>query len=151
MEILNNLINDSTSSWIDALPTYQKNKINELLEKGYSTTEVAELWLSASPKNIAPFGTEKGNNIFLEKIKEEFEGLLCGDSKYDSYRSKLSNEVTLSKGYVIGFISSAIAPFVGTSGTFIAPIVALLLVGMRKVTLNAWCKCCKEKKITNSI
>lgn len=148
MENLNSLIKDNTNSWVDALPAYQKNRINQLLEKGYSTTEVAEIWLSASPKNIAPFGTEKGHNIFLEKIKDEFEGLLCGDSKYDDYRSKLLGEVSLSKGYVIGLISSAISPAVGASGTFIAPIVALLLVGMGKLTVNAWCECCKEKKST---
>lgn len=150
MKNLNNLINDNESSWIGALPIYQKNRINTLLEKGYSYTEVSEIWLSATPQNIAPFGTEKGNNIFLEKIKDEFECLLCGDSKYDSYRTELLNKISLSKEYVIGLISSAIAQNIGTSGTFIAPIIALLFMGIGKISVNAWCECCKEKNKNNN-
>lgn len=146
MEILDKIIFDDKETWIDSLPSYQKNRINQILSNGYSIKETASLWLSASPQNIAPFGTTKGEHIFLEKIQDELEGLLCGDEKYDEYRKKLLGELNLSKGYAIGVISSAVAPVVGSSGTFIAPVIALLLVGMGKITINAWCECCKEKR-----
>jgi hypothetical protein len=146
MENFNKLIIEEQETWIDCLPLYQKTRINQILSKGNSVEEAATLWLSACPQNIAPFGTTKGEKVFLEKIQEELEGLLCGDEKYDEYRKKLLGEVSLSKGYVIGVISSAIAPVVGSSGTFIAPVIALLLVGMGKVTINAWCECRKEKR-----
>lgn len=146
MENLNKLIMDDTETWIDSLPGYQKNRINQIISNGSSEIEAASIWLSASPQNIAPFGTTKGENVFLQKVQEELEGLICGDEKYEEYRQKLLGEVSLSKGYVIGVISSAIAPVVGTSGTFIAPVIALLMVGMGKVSINAWCSCRKEKR-----
>lgn len=145
-ESFNSLIEEDGESWIDCLPKYQKSRINEILDNGKTINEVANIWLSASPQNIVPFGTTKKENVFLIKIQEELESLLCGDEKYADYRSKLSNEVSLSKGYVIGVISSAIALVVGSSGKFIAPVIALLLLGMGKVTINAWCECCKENR-----
>ncbi|QNO14371.1 hypothetical protein HYG86_06080 [Alkalicella caledoniensis] len=146
MDSFNGLIFDEQESWVDTLPSYQKNRIKQILSSGKSPKETAILWLTASPQNTAPFGTIKGENIFLEKVEEELEGLICGDEKYDDYRKKLSSEVNLSKGYAIGLISSAIAPVVGSSGAFIAPVIALLLVGMGKIALNAWCESCKEKR-----
>lgn len=146
MKGLNQLISDDTESWINGLPKYQENRINQILSSGKSVNEAADIWLSISPPNIVPFGTTKGQNIFLDKIKQELEGLLCGNSKYDDYRQKLSDETKLTKQYAIGLISAAIAPVVGSSGPFIAPVIALLLMGMGKVSINAWCSCCEEKR-----
>ena len=146
MDSLNTLIFDDQETWIDGLPAYQKNRVNQILSNGNSIEEAATLWLAASPQNIAPFGAIKGENIFLEKIRDELESLLCGDEKYEEYRKQLLGEINLSKGYAIGVISSAIAPVVGSSGTFIAPVIALLLVGMGKIAINVWCECCKEKR-----
>lgn len=146
MRELDKVFTDDEESWIEALPGYQRNRIVELLEAGKSYEEVAELWLSVSPQNIAPFGAIKGDRIFLTKIQDEIEALLCGGERYSAYREKLFSEVSVTKGYVIGLISTAIAPVVGTSGTFIAPIIALILLGMGQLTINAWCETCKARR-----
>lgn len=144
------LISDDSMTWIEALPTYQKNRIYQLISLGKNLEEVSSIWLSASPQNIAPFGANRGEkNIFIEKIKEELEGFLCGDAKYDSYREDIKKEISLSKSYAIGLISTAIAPIVGSSGTFIAPLVAILLMGMGQMTINAWCSACEEQRKQN--
>lgn len=147
MDILDALIQDNSITWIESLPTYQRNRINQLLSQGKSLEEVAAIWLSASPENIAPFGANQGDkHVFIEKIKEELEGFICGDTKYESYRSDIKKELNLTKSYVIGVISTAIAPVVGSTGIFIAPIIAILLMGIFQITINAWCSTCREQR-----
>lgn len=118
----------------------------QLLAGSENPQEVAAAWLSVSPQNTFPFGVEKGERIFLNKLWDEVEAFLCGDPKYESDRQKLEQESNITHTYFVGVVSAAIAPTVGSSGVFLAPVIAIILMSMGKITINAWCKLRQEIK-----
>lgn len=137
------------TAWVESLPKYQKDIVSQLLSTGKSPEEVAAAWLSAAPQDTYPFGADRGRKLFLDMVLNELEAFLCDDPKYNIDRSKF-NDLFIESGsvhaYCVGVISIAIAPVVGTSGTVLAPVIALLLMSMGKITINAWCKMRKELK-----
>lgn len=139
------------TAWIDSLPRYQKDIVSQLLSSGKTPEEAAEAWLSATPQDTYPLGVERGRKLFLEMVINELEAFLCGDPKYNNDRSKF-NKLLKDSGtvhaYCVGGISIAIAPVIGTSGAVLAPVIALLLMSLGKVTVNAWCNMRKELKGT---
>jgi len=144
MEDFEGLFQEKSSTWLEALPKFQKEIIDQLFSQGKSPEEVASAWLTATSGDTYPFGVEKGQSLFLEKILKELEAFLCGDPKYMDDRSKLSKLPKEAHAYFVGIISTAIAPVVGSSGAVLAPAIAILLFGMGKITLNAWCSMRKE-------
>jgi predicted PurR-regulated permease PerM len=46
---------------------------------------------------------------------------------------------------LIGVLSAAIGKTLGVAGTFIAPIIVLLLMSFGKMAINAWCEMRKEQ------
>lgn len=145
MEEIERLLSGSPDEWLNVLPRYQKNRIKAQLESGNSPEEVANAWLTANVENTFPFGVQKNNNILLDAILREFEKFLCGSKEYDSERKALKKNGNITYTYSVGFISASIAPNLGTSAAFIAPVITLLLISIGKVTLNAWCKSRREK------
>lgn len=144
MEDFEGLFEGESSTWLEVLPKFQKEIIDQLFSQGKTPEEAASAWLSAGPRDTYPFGVEKGISLFLEKVLSELEAFLCGDPKYKEDRSKLSKLPKESHAYFVGVISSAVAPVVGSSGAVLAPAIAILLFNMGKITLNAWCSMRKE-------
>lgn len=133
------LFDSDPSLWLTTLPEYQQNLVKQVLAQTPSPEAAAARWLSVAPQNTSPLGATKGQQVFLEKLWDELEAFLCGDEKYESDRMKLLAESKPLHAYVVGAISVAIAPTLGSSAAFLAPVVALLLMSMGKITLNAWC------------
>ncbi len=139
------------TAWVDSLPKYQKDIVSQLLSSGKTPEEAAEAWLSATPQDTYPFGAERGRKLYLEMVVNELEAFICGAPKYNNDRSKfnkLLKESGTVHAYCVGGISVAIAPVVGTSGAVLAPVIALVLMSMGKITINAWCNMRKELKET---
>jgi hypothetical protein len=77
--------------------------------------------------------------IYREKLLDEFEKFFCGDESYEDERKKISESIEKTKQYIIGVLSSAIGTKMGVTRTFIAPVIALLIMSMGKMRVNAWC------------
>jgi|GEM_PF-583110 len=138
-------------TWLHSLPKYQQNTINELYLNLDNYEEVAKVWLSASiPMNV-PFGTEKGHSVFYDKVLDELEALFTGEERYKDTRLALLKESGAVQNYVVGLISVAFVPILGTSSAFLAPIIALALLTITKVGINAWIAKRKEAKNTLTI
>ncbi|SRR6266568_474350 len=136
-------------AWIQNLPAYQRVSIEELMQQGKSFQEIAEVWISATTENTFPFGTtsskiDKGK--FLENLVLEVEGFICGNQKYNKERKQLFGEQGVARTYIVSAIAVAVAPSLGVSATFLAPVVALILASFGKITINAWCAARKESR-----
>jgi hypothetical protein len=128
--------------WVEDLPEFQLNPINELLSKDLSFEAVAQAWLTASATNTyrfsstAPIG-DKGS--FLKNVKKELRAFICGDEKYKTERDGLFGEKSNTRTLIVSGMAVAIAPHVSVASAVIAPVIALLLAGLGKITINAWC------------
>lgn len=147
MEKIEQLFTDDSSPWLEALPNYQKGRVEQLLKSGGSLEDVAKQWLSADVKQTVAFGADKGKNLFIDKVWEEIEKFLCGSDAYESDRERIGKESNIIHTYFVGVVSAAIAPSLGTSSIFLAPVVALLLASLGKISINAWCQMRVEQRV----
>lgn len=137
---LNTMLSADDPNWVASLPKYQQSIIDQFLQGGASPEEAAARWLSASgPANTFPFGAVRGGSVFYEKLVEEVEAFLCGAERYNEDRKQFFAEFKAKHAYIVGGISAAIAPALGTAAPLIAPAVALTLLTVGRITLNAWC------------
>lgn len=137
------------ASWIDTLSPYQRNLINQLYEQTNDYEEVANQWLSATIPSNVPFGTQKKPSIFFEKVLDEIEAFFSGDEKYKDNRLAILKESGVVQSYIVGAISIALAPILGASAAFLAPVIAIVLLTIGKIGLNAWLAARKEKRKQN--
>ena len=71
---------------------------------------------------------------------------MCGAEQYEEDRKKIAESSDKSQQYIIGVMSAAIGKTIGAAGTFIAPVIVLLILSLGKMALNAWCEMRKETK-----
>jgi hypothetical protein len=136
------LFKDDPAKWIQELPAYQQKLVEDLMQIGCSYEDAARAWLTASAANTFPYGTSNtvgSKDKFFENLKTEVTAFLCGGKKYKKERDGLFGEKGLARGYFVGAVSAAVAPSLGSSAAVLAPVVALVLAGLGKITLNAWC------------
>ena len=50
------------------------------------------------------------------------------------------------QSYIVGGLSIALAPVLGTSAPFLAPVIAIVLLTIGKIGLNAWLATRKSKR-----
>ena len=131
------------------LSPYQRNLINQLYEQTNDYEKVANQWLSATiPSNI-PFGTQKKPSIFFEKVLDEIEAFFSGDEKYKDNRLAILKESGVVQSYIVDAISIALAPILGANAAFLAPVIAIVLLTIGKIGLNACLAARKEKRKQN--
>ena len=102
-EQINPLFQLDEETWLNALPTYQQKRVKQLLESSNSYEDAAKKWLSAIPENTFPFGAEKGQSIFLEKVWNEVEKFLCGDAGYEKERKDLVSATEVVHTTLVSF------------------------------------------------
>lgn len=146
MNDISEIFNVEPYSWIDSLSTYQKNIIHQLYEQTGDYEVVANQWLTASIPTNVPFGTQKKPSIFYEKVLDEIEAFLSGDEKYKDNKLAILKESGIVQTFIVSEISVALAPFLGTSAPFLAPVIAIVLLTIGKIGLNAWLATRKEKR-----
>jgi hypothetical protein len=126
--------------WLEAIPEYQRESFALLLSNSKTPAEVAQIWLTTSgPSNNFPYGGERFPAVFYEKLIDELEKLVCGDDKYAQQRQEILNGFGKGKAYVVVAIAVAIAPHLGAAEALLAPAVALILLTVSDMGVNAWC------------
>jgi hypothetical protein len=142
MDSIDTLFEGEPIKWVQELPAFQREAIDELLSAGASFVEVAQTWISASAENTYRFSASApvGNKgEFLANLKREVRAFLCGDNKYKKERDGLFGEKGLARTYVVSAMAVAIAPHLSVASAVISPLIALVLASIGKVALNAWC------------
>lgn len=135
------------TNWLDALPSYQSKSIYQLIEQGKTYEEVAISWLTANgPSNTYPFGAQDTKSLFYEKLMEEVESFICREDSYVEEKKKIMTQFKTGDVYIVTIISTIISPVVGASSVLIAPAIALILMTILRMGLNAWCSLRKDLK-----
>lgn len=149
MEEFDQLINANQDEILASLDGFQVEILASfLIQTKNDYVESADKWLNATTANTAQFGGETGKaKIYREKLLDEIEKFFCGDEIYEEDRKKISDSTEKTKQYFIGVLSSAIGTTMGVAGTFLAPVIALLIMSMGKMGVNAWCAMRAEIKI----
>ncbi len=150
MKAIENIFEEYPDSWLQCLPQYQKKVINELYSQLGDYDQVALAWLNASMSMNVPFGTEKGHSIFYEKLLDEIEAFFSGDERYKDAHLAILKESGATQNFIVGAISVALSPILGTSSVFLAPIIAIILVTIAKMGIRAWLAMRKEKHSANN-
>jgi hypothetical protein len=150
MEEFANIIQAEPSKLLLALDNFQSEIITSFLSSTSNNyLDSADKWLNATTFNTAKFGGQPTKSkIYREKLLDEVEKFLCGDEKYEDDRNKIRNSQDKTEKYIICVMSTAIGNSIGVAGTFIAPVIVLLLMSFGKMALNAWCAMRKETKTT---
>ncbi len=147
MTEINEIFTVSPETWLDALKPYQKSIVDAIYAETQNYEEVANRWLVANGiPNNAPFGTKKNPSLFYEKVLDEVEAFFTGDEKYKDSRLAILKESGVVQSYIVGGISIALAPVLGTSAPFLAPVIAIILLTIGKIGLNAWLATRKAKR-----
>ncbi|ARI78807.1 hypothetical protein [Halobacillus mangrovi] len=129
------------SNWLDTLPNYQRDLVNELLSY-YSYEEAAVTWLESSTSNTSPFsGQPQPEKKYFEYVKKEVHKLLCGDTNYEAERHELVQlaQKPENKNGIIAMVSALIGAKLGLAATFLAPVIVIIFLTIGKISLNAWC------------
>ncbi|PFG05245.1 hypothetical protein [Bacillus sp. es.034] len=141
MQDINFFSDQKESTWLEALPNYQKEIISELLASK-SLEETALAWIEASVDNTSPFtGQPQPEKKYLPLLKKEIHKLLCGNPEYEADRNELA-QLTQTKennSTIVSMVSALIGAKVGLAATFIAPAVVIIFMMIAKTSLNAWC------------
>lgn len=133
-----------TDEWIEVLDVYQQELLNELL-KEHSEEEVLEIWIEAStPNAMTPFGGGENKN-YLKSFKREIQKLLLGDEKYEGVIKEFNEHATVTKFFVVSFLSNTLAKSMGVAAAVLAPLVVLVLGTIGKMGLNAYREMIKDK------
>ena len=99
--------------------------------------------------NGYPYGPQKKPWIFFEKVLDEIEAFFSGDEKYKDNRLAILKESGVVQSYIVDAISIALAPILGANAAFLAPVIAIVLLTIGKIGLNAWLAARKEKRKQN--
>lgn len=142
MKELQNIIQSDPTDLLTSIDEFQADILKKFLENTSNDyLKSADNWLNATTANTAKFGGEQNKpKIYRDKLLEELEKFLCGNEEYEEERKEISESSDKSKQYVIGVISVAIGKTIGTAGTFIAPVIVLLIMSLGKMALKAWCE-----------
>ena len=71
------------------------------------------------------------------------------DEKYKDNRLAILKESGVVQSYIVDAISIALAPILGANAAFLAPVIAIVLLTIGKIGLNAWLAARKEKRKQN--
>ncbi len=139
MPELDPLFSDA-DDWLEALPSYQRQSVELLLESGKPSDEVARIWLTTTgPSNTFPFGGERFASVFYDKLLEEIERFICDDARYAADRRQLLQHLGAGKAFFVGAMAAAMAPHLGAAAALIAPAIALILQTVSRMGTRAWC------------
>ncbi len=137
---------DEPTDWLAQLPSYQRDLIDMMLAGGNTEEAATVHWLTANTLNLAPFGGEaRGRSLFVQKFNEEIHAFVCSDDRYGKERSEVLKQFSMGQTSSVTGISLALAGPLSAAGPFLAPAVALTLVTIGKLGLNAWCAAIRER------
>ena len=123
--------------WLEVLEPFQQELIQTLLVE-HSEEEAIQIWISVSgPEYTTSFGgTEKKD--YLKSFKEEFDKFILCDDKYKNDIKELNEYTTITKYFIVSFISSVLAKSLGVVSGVVAPLIVLILGVIGKIGLNAY-------------
>lgn len=134
----------TTNEWLETLAAFQQDLVKQLLQN-HSEEEAIAIWIEVSgPEYTTAFGGDGGKN-FLKRFKDEFDSFIIGKDSYNKENDELKRYGTVTKFFIVSFLSNCLSQHMGIAGSVIAPLVVLSLGIIGKMGLNAYRKSVIEK------
>lgn len=137
---LSEALTGELTDWVEALPTYQRELIAQMLV-ARDPGEVSLAWLnSTGPANTESFGAlRNAPNLFYDSLLAQIQALFCSEKEYASERKELINSAKAGRTTLVTAAAECIAPHLGVSPILIAPAVALTLAIGAKAGKDSFC------------
>jgi hypothetical protein len=138
-----------SSEWLDVLPKYQRDSVEELLATEKSYDDVAEAWLAATvAHDTFGFGAAQSAKIFYNKVLDQIHDLICTGKGYEAERTSVLAEFKKGQALAVAAVTEAISPHVGAASAFLSVAVVLAFATVSKIGKNAWCEMQLERRST---
>lgn len=123
--------------WMSVLDLFQQDLLSEILVN-HTEEEVIDIWLDAvGPDNTATFGGN-GKEDLLKSFKLEFYKFISKDEEYKDEIREFEGYVTVTKFFVVSFLSSALSGRLGVASSVISPLIVLGLGLIGKMGIKAY-------------
>ncbi len=133
--------------WLNALPPYQRDVLEQLRSAGVPFEELGRTWIEASgAANTAPFGVTAGARMFYDRFLDELHDLLCSEDKYAAERDGILQGFKGGQATAVAAVTAAIAEPLAAAPPFLAPAVAVTVCLVGKAGLGAWCDLQEERR-----
>lgn len=130
--------------WMSVLDSFQQELLNQIL-KDHTEEEALDIWLNAvGPDNIASFGGN-GKDGLLKSFKLELYKFLSNDDEYKYEIKEFEGYVTVTKFFVVSFLSTTLSGRLGVVSTVVSPLIVLVLGLIGKMGVKAYCNKLKEE------
>jgi hypothetical protein len=137
--------------WTAGLPSYQQRLVGELVAADPTLESATEVWLSAGiSTDLAPFGVERTRSAYYEKFLDELHDLLCVPNKYESEKGQLQEQAKVGQAAVVSLLTAVIVPVLGAAAPIVAPAIAITMILISRMGLNAWCAVQTERRQSRS-
>lgn len=124
--------------WMSVLDSFQRDLLSQILVN-HTEEETIDIWLAAvGPDNTATFGGN-GKEDLLKSFKLEFYKFISKDEEYKDEIREFEGYVTVTKFFVVSFLSSALSGRLGVASSVIAPLIVLGLGLIGKMGIKAYC------------
>ena len=139
----------TTEELVEVLEPFQQVLILDLLSQ-YSEEEALQIWLTVSgPEHTATFGGS-GFKDYFKNFKYEFDNLILGEGKYKDCLKELNEYATISKFFIVAFLSTKLSESMGVAAGVVAPLIVLSLGIVGKIGLNAYRNMIREYRKSSS-
>lgn len=135
------------TEWTAALPAYQQHLIAEIVAADPTLESATEVWLSAGiSTDLAPFGAERVRSAYYEKFLDELHDVLCIPNKYEHEKGQLQEQAKIGQAAVVSLLTAVIVPVLGAAAPVVAPAIAITMILISRMGLNAWCAVQTERR-----
>ena len=123
--------------WMSVLDSFQQDLLSQILVNR-TEEEAIDIWLAAvGQDNTATFGGN-GKEDLLKSFKLEFYKFISKDEEYKDERREFEGYVTVTKFFVVSFLSSTLSERLGVASSVIAPLIVLVLGLIGKMGIKAY-------------
>lgn len=139
------------AEWTANLPAYQRQLIAEIVAADPTLESATEVWLSAGiSTDLAPFGADRARSAYYEKFLDELHDLLCVPNKYENEKGQLREQANVGQAAVVSLLTTVIVPVLGAAAPIVAPAIAITMILISRMGLNAWCAVQTERRQAKS-
>lgn len=137
--------------WTAGLAPYQRQLVEEIVAADPTLESGTEVWLSAGiSTDLAPFGADKKRSAYYEKFLDELHDLLCVANKYEKEKGQLREQAKVGQAAVVSLLTTVVVPVLGAAAPIVAPAIAITMILISRMGLNAWCAVQSERRDKSS-
>ncbi|KZZ85161.1 hypothetical protein [Bacillus sp. SJS] len=145
MEISNILCTSKPEDWLNVIEDdKQRYILMALVKSGITEDKIIEMWLDEVEKQGQAFTVMNFHKItrsdLMEKFKELFTKLICGDEVYLENRKEIISQTKNLHKIITVSLATTIGAHFGLQAAIIYPVIALFLSTVSRLGFDTYCE-----------